>query len=65
MMAFLARAQRRELYTKFGLQGALRLLKTESADPGQKETQKESVSQMEQVQAPHEERPGVKTPLDT
>jgi hypothetical protein len=40
MMAFLAWAQCRELYTKFGFQGALHLLKAESAGPGQQETQK-------------------------
>ena len=64
-MAFLAWAQRMELYTKFGFQGALRVLqKTNSADP-EKETQKRTVSQIEQVlQAPQKERPGVKTPLD-
>jgi hypothetical protein len=66
MMAFLAWAQRRELYVqKMGFQGALRLLKTDSADPGQEETQKQTVSQKEQVlEAPQKERPGVKTPLD-
>ena len=64
MMAFLAWDQRRELYIKFGFQGALRLLKTESADP-EKETEKQSVSQIEQVlEAPQKERPGVKNPLD-
>jgi hypothetical protein len=66
MMAFLAWTQRRELYVqKMGFQGALRLLKTDSADPGQEETQKQTVSQKEQVlEAPQKERPGVKTPLD-
>jgi hypothetical protein len=65
MMAFLAWAQRMELYTKFGFQGALRVLqKTNSADP-EKETQKRTVSQIERaLQAPQKERPGVKTPLD-
>ena len=64
IMAFLAWDQRIELYTKFGFQGALRLLKTENADT-EKETQKQSVSQVEQVlQAPQKERPGVKTPLE-
>jgi DNA-binding HxlR family transcriptional regulator len=66
IVAIMAWAQRRELYaTKMGFQGALRLLqKTTTADP-EKETQKQSLSQMEQVlQAPQKERPGVKTPLD-
>jgi hypothetical protein len=63
-MAFLAWAQRIELYAKIGFQGALRLLKTESADP-KKETKKPTVSQIEQVlQIPQKERAGVKTPLD-
>ena len=66
VMAFMAWAQHRELYaTKMGFQGALRLLqKTTTTDP-EKETQKQSLSQIEQaLQAQHKERPGVRTPLD-
>jgi len=65
-MAFLAWAQRMELYIqKMGFQGALRLVKRPtSADPAQKETQKQTASQIEQMlQAPQKERLGAKTPL--
>jgi hypothetical protein len=65
-MAFLAWAQRIELYARIGFQGALRFVrKTTSAAPAQKEIKNESLSQIEQVlQAPQKERPGERAPLD-
>jgi hypothetical protein len=65
-MAFLAWAQRIELYARIGFQGALRFVrKTNSAAPAQKETKNERLSQIEQAPQPRQkERPGVKTPLD-